>query len=244
MDAVLELSGRAEATHFWFHGFRAFLGPVLADLAAGRTDLRILDCGCGNGTNLALLAPHGSVSGFDLTASGLERARAMGRPLVRADITRIPFASNAFDLATSFDVLQSVPDAPGAVREMSRIVRPGGHVILTLAALEILRGDHSEGWQEVHRYSRRTAKQLVAGSALELRQLSYLFASLVPILLPTRLVQRVTRPFRNRLDIDIAVPAAPINATLTGMLTMEAALARHVPMPVGSTLLVVARKRL
>jgi len=243
MDEVLELSGRAEATHFWFHGFRAFMAPVLAGIAAGRTDLRILDCGCGNGTNLALLAPYGSVYGFDLTASGLARARAMGRPLARADITRVPFASNAFDLATSFDVLQSIPDALGAVREMVRIVSPGGYVVLTMAALEILRGDHSEGWQEVHRYSRRTAKRLVDAAGLELHQLSYLFASLVPIMLPARLVQRVTRPFRRRrLNTDITVPAPPINAALTSVLMIEAALARHVAMPVGSTVLVVARK--
>jgi SAM-dependent methyltransferase len=243
MDDLLELTSRAEATHFWFHGFRAFVAPVLADLAAGRHDLRLIDCGCGTGFNLALLRPYGEVYGFDLTAGGLMRARAMGRPLVRADVTRVPFASNTFDVATSFDVLQSIGDASAAMREMARIVRPGGVVVLSVAALEMLRGDHSEAWKEVHRYTRRTARRLVEEADLRVERMSFLFASLVPMMFAVRLVQRLTRPFReHRADTDISVPAAPLNAALTSVVRAEAALARRVSMPIGSSLLVVARK--
>jgi hypothetical protein len=57
-------------------------------------------------------------------------------------------------------------------------------------------------------------------------------------------VQRLLRPLRElRPDTDIGVPSAPVNVALTGMVMAEAVLARRLPMPIGSSLLVVARKR-
>lgn len=239
----LELTARAEASHFWFRGFRGFIAPVLEAVAAGRRGLRLIDCGAGTGHNLALLRPYGQVFAFDLAPSGLTRARAGGHPLVRADITRIPFRSATFDVATSFDVLQSVPADRAAVREMARVLRPGGHVVLTVAALELLRGDHSEVWQEVHRYTPASARALVEQAGLVPLRSTFLFASLFPVMLPARLLQRATRPFRAlRPHADIAVPPAPVNAVLSAVVQGEAALARRMPMPIGSSVLVVARK--
>ena len=55
MTDPLELTSRAEATHFWFRGFREFVTPVVRELSGGRRDLRIIDCGCGTGHNIRLL---------------------------------------------------------------------------------------------------------------------------------------------------------------------------------------------
>src|SRR5262249_43983426 len=136
MDRGLDLTSEAEATHFWFRGFRLFVSSALEEATAGRRDLRLVDCGCGTGYNLRLLEPYGDVFAFDLTRTGVQRTQARGKPVVRADVTRIPFASQTFDVATSFDVLQSVQDDGEAVREMKRILRPGGIMVLTMAALE------------------------------------------------------------------------------------------------------------
>jgi len=244
MDDLLELTGRAEATHFWFRGFRKFIAPVLADVANGRPGLRLVDCGCGTGHNLQLLRPHGTAVGFDLSEAGPARAHASGLTVLRGDVTRIPLASASFDVATSFDVLQCVEADVDAVREMARIVRPGGAVVMTLAALDVLRGDHAEVWQEVRRYTPATARLLVETAGLRAERVSFLFASLFPLMASVRLVQRVTRRFGRtvRADTDITVPAGPVNLLLTALVSAEAALVRHVPMPIGSSLLVVARK--
>jgi ubiquinone/menaquinone biosynthesis C-methylase UbiE len=244
MNDLLERTGRAEATHFWFRGFRKFLAPVIADLAGGRPGLRLVDCGCGTGHNLHLLRPHGNVVGFDLSEAGPARAHATGFSVLRADVMRIPLASGSFDVATSFDVLQCVEADVAAVREMARIVRPGGAVVVTLAALESLRGDHSEVWQEVRRYTPATAKRLVESAGLRPERVSFMFASLFPLMASVRLVQRFTRRLGRsvRADSDIAVPIGPVNLLLTALVSAEAALVRLVPMPIGSSLLVVARK--
>lgn len=244
MDDLLELTGRAEATHFWFRGFRKFVAPVLAAVAAGRTGLRLVDCGCGTGHNLNLLRPHGAAVGFDLSPGGLSHAHAAGFSVMRGDVTRIPLASDVFDIATSFDVLQCVEGDRDAIREMARIVKPGGVVVMTLAALDSLRGDHAEVWQEVRRYTPDSARRLIESAGLRAERVSFLFASLFPLMATVRLIQRVTRRFGRplRADTDITVPVGPVNLLLTALVSAEAALTRHMAMPIGSSLLVVARK--
>ena len=245
MERGLELTGLAEATHFWFRGFRRFVTPVLRDIAAGSTDLDLIDCGCGTGNNLTLLRPYGRARGFDLTHGGVVRAARAGNRVAVGDITRIPFRSGLFDVATSFDVVQCVPDDVGAITEMARLLKPGGTIVLTLAAFEALRGDHAIAWNEMHRYTPRRARRLVEAAGLQVQRTSFMFASVFPVVAGARLLQRATRPFRGavREDVDIRVPAAPVNALLTGLVYAEARIAQKVPMPIGSSILVVARKR-
>ena len=245
MNRLLDLTHQAETDHFWFHGFRQFVSPVVARLAGGRPGLRLLDCGCGTGSNLGLLAPHGRSMGFDLSDGGLAIARKAGRAVAKGDVTSIPIASNSCDVVASFDVLQCVSDDRAALREMARVTRPGGVVVLTLAALEVLSGDHAEVWSEQRRYSPTLVRERVEEAGLRLERTSFMFGSLFPMMLCVRVLQRLTRPFRTvRDDIDIAVPPYPVNQLLSVVVRAEAALAARVPMPFGSSLLVVARKPL
>ena len=241
--ARLEATARAQDTHFWFRGFRAFLADCLERVAGNRKGLLILDCGCGTGANLGLLARFGDVYAFDLSAVGLRHARRAGRPLVQADITRIPFADNALDLVVSFDVLFMLTDDGRALREMARVTRPGGAVVFSSAALDALRGDHSDVWNEVRRYTPVMVRRLVADAGLEVAHVSFLFASLVPLMYLVRAAQRTFRRSNTRhAYVDMQVPPAPVNRLLTWILMAEATLSRLLPMPFGSSLLVTARK--
>jgi SAM-dependent methyltransferase len=243
MDERFTKTRRAADAHFWYHGFRRFITPVLAEVASGRTDLRIIDCGCGVGQNMLLLEPYGEVVGIELDSMAAAAGREYGRPIARADITRIPFPDDAFDLAASFDVLQVVEPDVAAVREMARIVRPGGCVLLTVAAFDVLAGDHAEVWNECQRYTPGTARALAESAGLRVERVSFMFASLFPLMFAVRTAQRALRPFRERpTHSDMDVPWAPLNTALMRLLDGEAALSRHVPMPIGTSLIVVARK--
>jgi SAM-dependent methyltransferase len=244
MTDRLELTSRAEATHFWFRGFREFIAPVIRDLSQGRRDLRIIDCGCGTGHNIRLvLESYGRVVGFDLDAGGVAMSHASGARVVRAHAAYAPFASDSFDIATSFDVMQCLEPDAAVVREMARMVRPGGAVVVSMAALEMLRGDHSESWQEVRRYTPASARALFAQAGLRVERVSFLFGTLFPLMLMVRFAQRLLRPFRgHRPDTDIAVPAAPVNGLLTALVMAEAKISRRFSLPVGSSLLVVGKK--
>jgi len=84
----------------------------------------------------------------------------------------------------------------------------------------------------------------VEGAGMKIHHLTYLFATLFPAMLAVRLAGRAAGAAggAGSDDWEMRVPATPINATLTGMLAMEAALSRRIPMPVGSSVLVVAVK--
>ena len=244
MADLLELTALAERNHFWFHGFRASFRPVLQEIAAGRRDLRLLDCGCGTGYNLRrLLRPHGTAFGFDLSNDSMRRGREAGLSIARGNMHHIPFRSGTFDIATSFDVMQSVPDDRAALREMARVLKPGGYAVLNVTALELLRGDHSDVWGELRRYTPPKARDLLAAAGLQPVRITYVFASILPMVLSIRLAQRMLRVFRGPSGIeDLQVPSAPVNAALSWLVRGEAALARRIPMPFGSSLMIVGRK--
>jgi SAM-dependent methyltransferase len=246
MDRLLELTARAERSHFWFRGFREFVRPEVARAVAGRTGARLLDCGCGTGANVAWLSGYGEAFGFDLTANGLSLGRRMGRRrMARASIAAIPVPDASVDVATSFDVFQCLPDdiERAAIREMWRVLKPGGHLILNVAALDVLRGAHAALSEEVRRYTPTRLRTLVEDARFTIDRLTFVHASLFPVMLPLRTVQRwTTRGVAPPGEFEITVPPAPVNAALSALVRLEAAMLRIVDMPIGSSLLCHARK--
>ncbi|HOG28467.1 MAG TPA: class I SAM-dependent methyltransferase [Vicinamibacterales bacterium] len=247
MDLLLEATALAEQHHFWFRGFRRFAAPLLKQAASGRRGLRILDCGCGTGYNIrSLLEPCGAAWGVDLAPTGLEHARRAGvARLARASVTALPFAPASFDIATSFDVLYALPDEAerAAVAEMWRVLKPGGAAVVNVAAMPVLRGHHSVLAAEIRRYTPAALRALLERTGFRLERMRYTHAAVFPLLLAVRSVQRAAGPVRpDEALADLIVPAAPINAALSGLLAVEAAVSRAVPMPFGSSLLCLARK--
>ena len=242
----MRATGRAEARHFWFRGFRWFVTPLLRQALAGVTRARILDCGCGTGANLTLLEKFGSAYGFDISPVGLSIGRSLGRRnMARALVTAAPFVSGAFDVVTSFDVLYALDeeDQRAALAEMFRLTRPGGCIVINVAAMQALRGDHSVLSHEVRRYSRRSLGVLVRESGFSIERLTYTNCALVMPLLLVRTLQRwrglAPEAGANR---EITVPIAPVNAVLSVALYLESVWLRLFSSPAGSSLLCLARK--
>lgn len=246
MDRLLELTYRAEQSHFWFRGFRQYMQPALARATQGVASPAIIDCGCGTGSNLDMLRPYGRAVGFDLTRVGTEFAKSHGHRVAQASISEIPFRSSSFDLATSFDVFQVLPDAveQSAIREMARVLKPGGWLLLHVAALEILHGRHSVLSEEKRRYTPSRLRSLVEGAGFRIERLTFDHFTLLPMLLPVRVWHRVTAQdgVVPAGEAEITVPMAPINALLTALVSLEAVALRAVNMPIGSSLMCLARK--
>lgn len=245
MDALLEATARAEREHFWFRGFRRFVRPLLDRAAAGRTGLRTLDCGCGTGNNLPMLRAYGRAVGIDLTFSGLAYARRQGERLVaRASALTLPFSDDTFDIVTSFDVIYAFDDrqAAQALGEMHRVVRPGGHLVLNVAALPALRGNHSILGGEVQRYTRTSLRRHLEAAGFEVVRLTYTNAAILPIVAGVRFAQRLRQGEHQLSDVEMTVPIAPVNLALSGLLAIESIALRAVDMPLGSSLLTLAKK--
>lgn len=245
MDRLLAATHDAERTHFWYRGFRRFVRPLLVEATRGVSAPCLLDCGCGTGANLELLAEYGRVTGFDLTPRGLELAKATAStPVVRAHTAAIPFRSGQFDVLTSFDVLYCLSDRDeqAAVGEFWRVLKPGGALIVNLAALDVLRGTHSVLSEEVRRYTRAQTRALLEAHDFRIVRLTYTNCTLFPPLLLVRWAQRLRGLDQDPGQGDFAPPPAPINALLSSMLAVEARLLRWMDMPIGSSVLCLARK--
>jgi SAM-dependent methyltransferase len=135
----------------WFqHAFGALYPVVYAhrdDAAAAREAIfardllgigsvgRLLDLACGDGRHLAAFSRLGLDGvGVDLSDALLDRARARGCRVVRADLRALPFSSEAFDHATSFftsfGYFESEDENLRALREAARVLKSGGRMLL------------------------------------------------------------------------------------------------------------------
>jgi phosphatidylethanolamine/phosphatidyl-N-methylethanolamine N-methyltransferase len=102
-----------------------------------RPGTRLLEVGVGTGLSALMYPPHVRAVGVDLSAPMLEQAKrrldSAGRATVslcRADASYLPFADAHFDIVYAPYVMNSVPDAVGVAREMQRVCRPGGQIVL------------------------------------------------------------------------------------------------------------------
>jgi ubiquinone/menaquinone biosynthesis C-methylase UbiE len=90
----------------------------------------VLEVGCGTGLILHRVGRFARTSaGIDLSGGMLAKAAARGLAVAQASATTLPIATASVDVAYSFKVLAHIPDIAGAMREMSRVVRPGGWVL-------------------------------------------------------------------------------------------------------------------
>lgn len=91
---------------------------------------QVLEVGCGTGLILHRVNAFArDAQGIDLSGGMLEKAADRGLNVAQASATELPIATASVDVAYSFKVLAHIPDIAGAMREMSRVVRPGGYVI-------------------------------------------------------------------------------------------------------------------
>jgi demethylmenaquinone methyltransferase / 2-methoxy-6-polyprenyl-1,4-benzoquinol methylase len=110
-------------------GWRRATGAALA-LRPGE---RVLDVGAGTGVSTEELARSGVFTvGADLSVGMLRAGRRARRtvPLVAGDALRLPFPDGAFDAVTISFALRNVADTAGALRELGRVTRPGGRLVV------------------------------------------------------------------------------------------------------------------
>jgi SAM-dependent methyltransferase len=246
VDRLLDATYRAERVHFWFRGLVEFSEPLIRQAIAGVADPRILDCGCGTGRNMQRLAAYGRVTGFDISWAGLQFARSYAqRHLAQATIGHIPFRDASFDLVTAFDVLACLDEQAerAALDELLRVLRPGGALLINTAALRFLRGQHAVFGSEVRRTTQPLLRNALERSGFQVERLTYTNFSLIPMVVPVRLFQRIIGlATPEETGADIVTPPAPINAALSALVAIESKALRYVNMPIGSSLLALARR--
>jgi len=156
---------------------------------------RIIEVGCGWGTNLSALEKAGySVTGLDISRNALELLDCADRILVEADLSKdLPPNTPEYDVVLALDVIEHIDDDEVAVRRLAQLAKPSGHVILSVPALPELFSefDHVQGHRR--RYTPASLRNIIAGSGLEIVQILW-WGQWMARLLERRTTTSHTRP--------------------------------------------------
>ncbi len=234
-----------EDRHWWFLGRRRIVESVISRIGLS-PEAAVLDAGCGTGGNLAMLARFGAVVGteLDAAAAGMARTRAMAR-IVRAKLPLdMPFEPGLFHLATLLDVLEHIEDDGACLRTLESLLRPGGHLVLTVPAFPFLWGAHDIEHRHVRRYRAGPLRGLLESSGLKVEWISYYNTLLFPLVAVARLARKMlpVTGTTGPVGRELALPPKPVNALLEGIFACERHWLGRVRAPVGVSLIAVARK--
>lgn len=249
MDEIAyEQFQRLEHTHWWLRGRRTVFFHLLDRMLPERRPLTSLDVGCGYGAMLPDLERYGPAHGVDMFPGAVEHCRDAGHEHVRvASAYELPDASASFDLVSFFDCLEHLDDDVAALRESARVLRPGGHIVVTVPAYNFLYADNDRLAHHKRRYTARELRAKLRAAGFEQRKLTYVNALLFPLILPLVLVKKV-RERMSRGDgpattnLTHSVPR-PLNEALFRVFAAERVLLERVSFPAGHSIFALAVKR-
>jgi SAM-dependent methyltransferase len=242
MDRDYELqTHRAEDRHWWYRGRRRVLARVI-DALALPAPARILDAGCGSGRNMVDLERRGSVTGIELSDASVALALERGAgEVIAGSVMQMPFADDSFDLAACLDVIEHLEDDLGALRELRRVVAPGGALLVTVPAYQWLWSGHDEVNHHQRRYTASSLRRVAELAGWQQVRSTHFNSLLLPVAVALRVLDRFSRK-TTESSLDLWVPPAPLNWLLERPLLLEAALiGRGGRIPAGLSLLAVFR---
>lgn len=238
-DGILVELAEQVARHPWWQARSRLVARVLEGEGIP-PGTHIADVGCGWGVTLCDLEARGyPVTGLDVSRQALDRLDAPGRRLVEVDLAGTFDVSRTFEVVLALDVIEHVDDDAAVVRNLARLVGPGGLVVVTVPALPGLTSDFDRVQGHRRRYTPATLRRAFRGSGLALQRLSWWGCWMVP-------VARMRRRARARGPAEayaeyLRVPPRPVRDALELAFRLEEPLALRGLLPVGTSLVAVAR---
>lgn len=231
-----------DAEHWWYVGRRKLFAQVIRDLALATSEVQVLDAGTSTGPNLGLLRDLGfqDIHAVDLSPTAVELCRRNGFAQVRlGDICKLPYDDESFDLALATDVLEHVDDDEAALRELFRVLKPGGTALITVPAFPSLWGISDIIGEHRRRYLFKPLRRNLraAGFAeVDMYHFNYL------LFLPIFLVRQVTRLFKNVVSNENHLNFRLLNRWLTRLFGFDVATASRVRPPFGVSIMSLCKK--
>lgn len=227
--------------HWWYRARSDLLKTVLGPYVG--TPDRLLDVGSADGPSVGWLEARQLVS-LDLDPRGLEAPTG-----VCGSVLALPFADASFDVVSAFDVVEHCEPESAALAELWRVLRPGGHLLLSVPAYQWAWSDHDVANGHHRRYTRPRAMRAVESAGFEVLRATYGFSAVFPAFAADRGV----RSLRQRLgwssrsgpeDVVDLAPVSPwVERALLALCRLDRrALARR-DLPFGSSVFLAAAKR-
>lgn len=234
-----------EQSYWWFVGKQFLVKSILRKFKPSRLKKdRVLDIGCGTGIILKLLEGFGTAYGVELSADAIQFLKKRGlRFVARSDASQsIPFKDSSFSAITCLDVLEHLDDDLALLNEMLRVCKPGGHIVLTVPAFNVLWSPHDVALHHRRRYTRtQMLKKIFRLNCTVVKNSYYNTILFLPILAIRKL-----KPFlsdRQNVESDFFIPIPRwINALLTFLYVAEIGCLQFLNFPFGVSLLLILKK--
>jgi SAM-dependent methyltransferase len=232
---------RLEDSYWWYVARRALAVELLSDEINGRNSSRILDVGCGTGANADAFAQLAPTTGIDASMDALHFCRTRGiETIALSPVEDLPFACGTFDIVTALDVLEHTDDDLHCLREIHRVSKEKGLVLITVPAYGFLWSEHDEALKHRRRYTAHELRNKLTVTGYEVVRTSYFICSLFFPILALRVWQGL-RKNSTHPRTSIYVLPGWINSALVGLLAIERKVFQQINIPFGVSIVALAR---
>ena len=241
-DHTYPIMFRVEQSHWWYTGRRKILTSFVEDICRRVTDRRprILDVGCGTGANLLMLSQYGDAEGVDVSEDALAFCRERGLEKVKlGEGEALPYEDGTFDLVTALDVVEHMDDDLAGLREMRRVLRPGGRVLLFVPTFMFLWGVQDDVSNHRRRYRLPELRRVLEEAGFEVERMTY---ANITFFLPILLMRKLMRLTGIKTESENNINVSALNGVLGSVFGAESVLLRYMNIPFGVSGLCVARK--
>ena len=232
---------RVEQSHWWYTGRRKILTEFVEEICRQVTDRRpkILDVGCGTGANLLMLSQYGDAEGVDVSEDALAFCRERGLDKVRLGAgEELPYEDGTFDLVTALDVVEHMDDDLAGLREMRRVLRPGGRVLLFVPTFMFLWGLQDDVSNHRRRYRLPELRRVLEQAGFEIERTTY---ANITFFMPILLVRKLMRLTGIKTESENTITVSALNGVLGSVFGAESWFLKHMNLPFGVSGLCVAR---
>ncbi len=231
-----------ESRHWWFTAKAAFMEKILTQWVPVQ-DPFVLDAGCGTGHNMLYLAKQGSYVGVDVSGKALSFCQTNGHTrLVQADLLGLPFKPESVDVILSLDVVEHVGNPWSLIRQYKRVLKKDGYCVIAVPAYGFLFGPHDEALSHYKRYSPGMIRSLIEEAGFEVLHENYLYCIPFFPAAIVRLFRKICcRDQKPSTDMYL-MPLPFVNELMQKLMALEVWLLGKVPMPFGTSIVVVAKK--
>ncbi|HUW96765.1 MAG TPA: methyltransferase domain-containing protein [Anaerolineae bacterium] len=237
-----EVVRKLEESHWFFVARRRILARLLDEALTGLDHAKTLDVGCGTGATMGFLGRYGEVTGIDVSPKAVEYCRELGsKRLCLASGESLPFVDGSFDLVTALDLLEHLEHEAAGLREMWRVLKGDGRLLLVVPAFMFLWSEFDRFSGHYRRYTGSELKQRAEEAGFEVARLSYFNTLLFPVIWGVRMVKNLMGG-RASASSDLDSPGRVLNGLLTWCFSLESGLIARGQLPFGVSLLCVARK--